>query len=197
MKLGRKMAFTAIVTMTLTVPPAVTGAQATSTTDATAVTYAALHPSAAQIHAFNAGATPSQNAAIGQQLRRLPGGVRIGARQIAYYNGMVVYDVGPASLSDCPSGFFSGQWSCLYDDTNNNGRMLKFQDAGYLQSLVPYNFDNMTSSWANTRGQNAYLHDTPTGGGYALCLAGNSHSTSIPYNNTAGSIYLAKSTSGC
>lgn len=143
-------------------------------------------------------ATPGLNADLDRQLKRLPGGVRISPKALAYDEGNIVYSAGANSLLECPSGFFETNYTCLYELTYHEGRMLKFKDAGYNQSLVNFDFSNKTSSWANTRGDRAFLHNYPDGSGFSICMPGESNSVTMgKYDNRVSSIYLGQTNNPC
>src|SRR5690242_15012559 len=92
--------------------------------------------------------------------------------------------VAAASFSDCPDG-----WVCIWEHTNYEGRMLKFQDRGYWQDLSVYEFNDKTSSWRNRINQDARLSEHAGGGGDLLCMQPNSSSSGVgQFNDKASSI---------
>ena len=127
--------------------------------------------------------------AIAAALRRVPSGKRIAANEIEWdsSHGKVIMVV-PASPdaravsaspdgspSSCPSGIFTGQWTCVYSESHFNGVMLQFQDAGYPQDLYYYGgYYWLTNSWSNTRGQRTWIRpDKWDGNPPELCMTGN------------------------
>lgn len=98
------------------------------------------------------------------------------------YEGGDPNGFGTESLSDCPSGVFTNEWYCLFEHSNHQGRMLKFKDTG-CQSLADFGFSNMTSSWANTLGQDAKTYDTTSCGTLLWTAPGHSNSTYVGSSN--------------
>lgn len=155
-------------------------------------------PSKATQAMYRLVAAPGLNSELDRQLKRLPGGVRISPKALAYDEGNIVYSAGENDINDCPSGAFTTNYTCLFELSYHGGRMLKFKDAGYTQSLVNFDFSNQTSSWANTRGDRAFMHNYPDGGGFTICMPGNSNSVTMgTYDNRVSSIYLAQTNNPC
>lgn len=119
-------------------------------------------------------------------------GVRLGDR-VFYEGGTVAVTVGPAAFDDCPAS-----WLCLWENAGYGGRMVQFQDAGSWQSLVPYGFNDLTSSWRNRRAVDARLGEN-AGGGTNICV-GNGGSASYigdAWNDRVSSVYITNSSTIC
>jgi hypothetical protein len=98
-----------------------------------------------------------------------------------------------ATFNDCPDG-----WVCIWEHTNYEGRMLKFQDRGYWQDLSVYEFNDRASSWRNRINQDARLSEHAGGGGTLLCMQPNSSSSGVgQFNDKASSIRLYKTADVC
>jgi hypothetical protein len=148
--------------------------------------------------------SPYQEATAALALANNPSGVRIAANQVAWNNRTVIMTI-PASpeagVGGCPSGFFSGQWTCVYRWRNFQGTRLQFQDAGYYQNLYQYGgFDWHTWSYSNTRGQRAWLNENANHNhpGAQYCMSGNTAGSDIfgPWSNDQW-IYLSSNTDRC
>jgi hypothetical protein len=101
--------------------------------------------------------------------------------------------VAAASFNDCPDG-----WVCIWEHTNYEGRMLRFQDRGYWQDLSVYEFNDKVSSWRNRINQDARLSEHAGGGGSLLCMQPNSSSSGVGgFNDLASSIRLYKTSDVC
>lgn len=119
-------------------------------------------------------------------------GVRVGD-EIFYEGGNVVATIGPAAFDDCPAS-----WLCLWEHASYAGRMVRFQDSGYWQSLVPYGFNDVTSSWRNRRAVDARLGEN-AGGGTNICVGNGSSASYIgdAWNDRVSSVYITYSSTIC
>jgi hypothetical protein len=117
--------------------------------------------------------------------------VSITSDVITYSDGNQVVEA--ASFGECPDG-----WVCIWEDSNYEGRMLKFQDRGYWQDLSVYGFNDKTSSWRNRINQDARLSEHAGGAGSLLCMQPNSSSSGVgQFNDLASSIRLYKTSDVC
>lgn len=102
--------------------------------------------------------------------------------------------MGPMALGDCPSGTFTNEWFCLFEHANHGGRMVKFKTPNTCLSLAAYSFDNQTSSWANTLGDQVLVHDNLSCGSTELLFTASPHASAatIAADNRAGSIRIVR-----
>lgn len=86
----------------------------------------------------------------------------------------------------------SDLWLYLYEHGNYGGRVLKFRDAGLWQNLLPWDFNDKTSSWKNTTYCTVYLAEHENGGGAWLTLPARSQSSYIgdAWNDRVSSLYI-------
>lgn len=141
------------------------------------------------------GTAPSPSTSTQPQPQPQPAtapGVRVGDR-IFYDDGKVAVTVGAAGFDDCPAS-----WLCLWENASYTGRMAQFQQPGYWRSLVPYGFNDITSSWRNRRAVDARLGEN-AGGGTNLCVGNGSSAGYIgdAWNDRVSSVYITYSSTIC
>lgn len=126
---------------------------------------------------------------IQDELRRNPGGTRVGLNQIAWNGGNVVMtlgaadgDVGAQAFGRCTAG-----WYCVYEARNFNNdnremRKLQFRDCnggGYRNNLdFPWAFNDKTSSWDNRTGATVHVYSITEG--VLWTMPPNSRSVDVP-----------------
>ncbi|RFS84884.1 hypothetical protein D0T12_15350 [Actinomadura spongiicola] len=89
---------------------------------------------------------------IDRILAQAPGGTQTSKNTIAWQNGDVVMTLptgknATAAPAPCPDGRF-----CLYEAANFGGRSVSFRDRlcdNRVVNLTAFNFNDVTSSWAN------------------------------------------------
>lgn len=103
-------------------------------------------------------------------------------------------DVGSQAKSDCPSGWFSNEWFCLFEFSNWQGRMLKFKDPNYCQYLYQYGFNNQAGSYANTLADSVAVYDaTYSCSNWLATFSGHSSSAYLnSLNDRISSIYIIR-----